>query len=95
MDGEIVMYKELYFMNENEVCYCLGRELNDIIVCVLVYYIINVVFVVGWKKVELLRVVLLKYIDNKEKLRVVEYVYCIFIMKKKIGSLLLVIFWFR
>lgn len=46
----------------------------------------------GEKKVELLRVVLLKYIDNKEKLRVVEYVYCIFIMKKKFWSLLLVIF---
>lgn len=37
----------------------------------------------GEKKVELLRVVLSKYTDNKEKSRVVEHVYCTFTMKKK------------
>lgn len=37
----------------------------------------------GEKKVELLRVVLSKYTDNKEKSRVVEHVHCTFTMKKK------------
>lgn len=36
----------------------------------------------GEKKVELLRVVLSKYTDNKEKSRVVEHVHCTFTMKK-------------
>lgn len=79
-------------MNENEVCHCLGREPNDTTVCVPVYHTTNVAPVVGWKKVELLRVVLSKYTDNKEKLRVVEHVHCTFTMKKNPRSLLLVIF---
>lgn len=37
----------------------------------------------GEKKVELLKVVLSKYKDNKEKSRVVENVHCTFTMKKK------------
>uniref|UniRef100_K1PJN6 Uncharacterized protein n=1 Tax=Magallana gigas TaxID=29159 RepID=K1PJN6_MAGGI len=46
-DGEIVVYKEPYFMNENEVCHCLGREPNDTTVCVPVYHTTNVAPVVG------------------------------------------------
>lgn len=37
------------------------------------------------KKLELLRVVLSKYTDNKEKSRVVEHVHCTFTMKKNPG----------
>lgn len=46
-DGEIVMYKEPYFMNENEVCHCLGWKPNDTTVCVPVHHTTNVAPVVG------------------------------------------------
>lgn len=61
----------------------MGREPNDTTVCEPVHHTTNVAPVVGWKKVELLRVVLSKYTDNKEKSRVVEHVHCTFTMKKK------------